>query len=885
MSKIVTANLALYILISLLLFSFSVQDVSAQCMVGGHVYNKGGAVIEGATIRILSRQDSILAQTITDSLGRYFLSKLPSGSLTVKATALGCKADSKYVMLFKGTAMNVDFTLMSDAIQLEEVKVNGRGIIANGDTTTYITRKFTTGQEQTLGDVLETLPGFKVDKENSTVEANGKPVTRILMEKQDLFQGNNSVPLNNVPGQDVTSIDVIENYSDYNILEGFKTSNETVISVNMSDKKKGRLSGQADVRAGIDNKYSLKNYSMLIKKKVMFSAIASANNTGKALLNQKDIIGMNGGLSELLSGEDSQAKIARVFNESSSLIGDREDAYKRDNGIVSLNTVFMPSGKVKVLWNSIVGLDRYRMNSTTHYSYLNVPLAYDISNQSKNYGVNVNSNLKLQLMPSQTFNIFYTGKVLLSHYSRNGNGEFMSHFTDDDNSRTIDLENNILAIKKINKKNTLNISATYNYFRNRANEDFSADSAFYGGYRDLDDSFGYTNRMSWQNAGAEVFLLLRFNDDYYTRIGLRSYIDQENILTDLSQQTMNTAFDNDDYIRHYDNSLDLQLRKDHGKLQFAAKAKLTYLKFETNVRRTLTKMNRLVVVPSLDVKYGFNNFHSLTLNYSDVVNTYGIRSLFSNLIIDNYRMFHSSSVGSTFGYYHTASLIHQFMKPLYGFTLVDAVSFTYSADDVLNDNLLNGIVREANYITSSSGTSSLAVTSYVDKKFRSFPLDLSVTLSYNHGNTPYYMEGNIIHSQSDSYNFFGSASTFRKKGLNFKATGNYSITEMRGDGNKYKVKNENYLAQLSYTLPKLYLEVGGRYRVVRLEESKNDNLYCNFQVRYDLSKKLQISITGQDVFHLSKKTSADVTINNYLSTYSTIRYMPGHVLLGLAIKY
>lgn len=73
MSKIVTANLALYILISLLLFSFSVQDASAQCMVGGHVYNKGGAVIEGATIRILSRQDSILAQTITDSLEDIFL--------------------------------------------------------------------------------------------------------------------------------------------------------------------------------------------------------------------------------------------------------------------------------------------------------------------------------------------------------------------------------------------------------------------------------------------------------------------------------------------------------------------------------------------------------------------------------------------------------------------------------------------------------------------------------------------------------------------------------------------------------------------------------------------------------------------------------------------
>ena len=38
---------------------------------------------------------------------------------------------------------------------------------------------------------------------------------------------------------------------------------------------------------------------------------------------------------------------------------------------------------VKVLWNSIVGLDRYRMNSTTHYSYLNVPLAYDYNPQNE----------------------------------------------------------------------------------------------------------------------------------------------------------------------------------------------------------------------------------------------------------------------------------------------------------------------------------------------------------------------------------------------------------------------------------------------------------------------------------------------------------------------
>ena len=64
-------------------------------------------------------------------------------------------------------------------------------------------------------------------------------------------------------------------------------------------------------------------------------------------------------------------------------------------------------------------------------------------------------------------------------------------------------------------------------------------------------------------------MLCRLNDNYYTRLGISSYIDQENLLTDLMQQTANTAFDNDDYLRHYDNSLDMQLRKDHGKLHIS----------------------------------------------------------------------------------------------------------------------------------------------------------------------------------------------------------------------------------------------------------------------------------------------------------------------------
>lgn len=878
-------NFALRYLTTMIFALLTCSGCLAQGSISGKVCSKDGTAIVQATITLLAGKDSVVARTVTDSEGNYLLNNIHSGSYFVKASSTSYQSATKKVMLFNGMTMTVNFTLVSDAIQLDEVNVEGTGIIAHGDTTKYITRRFTTGQEQTLGDVLEALPGIKVDKTNNSVTANGKPVSRILVEKQDLFQGNNSVPLNNMPGQDVTSIDVIDNYSDYNILEGFKTSNETVISVNLDGKKKNRVSGKADLQAGIDNKYIVKDYTMLLKKKMMVSAIVSANNTGKALLNSKDVIGMNGGLSELLSGDDPQQKLMKTFADNAALIGDREDAYKRNNGIASLNTVFMPSKKVKVLWNSIFSLDHYRMNSDTRYSYLNVPLTYEISNQSRNRTTDVNSNLKLSFMPSKSFNIFYTGKVVYVHSSVDEQGRLVNPFTNDNGKHTIDLENNLLAIKKIGKKNTLNFSASYNYYRNRRREDFAADSAFYLGYRDLDDCFAYSHRMSSRHGGAEVFLLYRLNDNYYTRIGLSSYIDQENLLTRLDQQTANTAFDNDDYLRHENSGLDIQLRKDRGKLQFAAKGKISWLAFQTDISRSLTTMHRWVVLPSVDVKYNFNTFHFISFSYKDAVNTYGVEELFSHRVIDSYRMFYSSNVNRTFGYDHTLNLLHVLMKPLSGLTWINLVNFTCSADDILNDNLVNSIIRESSYRNISSGNNALTVATNINKKFRFFPLSLDASVSYNHSYVPYYIEDVLTRSKSNSWNLYGAVSTYQKKGFNFKLTGSYAVVDMHGGSHPYKVRNEGYSALLSYTHGKFYAEGKCRYRVVSLEEDKNENFYTDFTMRYDLTKKLSFTITGQDVFHLKNKTSDDAAVNNFMSTYSITRYMPGHILFGISIKY
>lgn len=856
-----------------------------QCVIKGCIKNSDGAPIVNSSVFLTYDKNAFVCETSSDSIGYFAFQGLQPGNYVVKVNAEDYKEKSKKIMLFRNKTMTVDFVLDSSVIQLKEVDVVGQGIIVNGDTTKIITRRYTTGQEQTLGDVLEVLPGVKVDKENSTISVNGKNVSRILMEKQDLFQGNNSVPLNNVPGQDITSIDVIDNYSDYNILEGFKTSNETVISVNLKKNRKNRLSGQADMQYGFDNKYIIKDYSLMIKKKMMLSTIVSANNTGKALMTNKDLVGINGGYNELLSGDDPQEKIKKIVSENTSLIGDREDAYKRNNSIVSLNSVIMPSSKLKILWNCLVGLDHYKMNRTTSYSYLYVPLKYDVYSFSENDSKNLNSNVKISFMPSKSFNIFYTGKIVWMQSNTDDRGRINSYFVNSSDNRNINFENTILAIKKIGKRNTLNISASCNVIRKKSEYFFSSDSSFYYGYKNLDDTYDYDNMMKSQNGGAECFVLCRINDNYYTRIGLRSVVEEESLLTSLEQNSENTDFNNNDYIRHYDNGLDIQFRRDRGKLQFAAKAKMAYLKFETNVSRNLSRMGKLILAPSFDIKYSFNNFHAISLTYKDIINTHGINNLLSNMAIDNYRHIYGSSVNSTFGYNHSANLIHSLMKPLYGFTLINVISYTYSADDLTNNYLLNSIIRESQFMAISSGSNSLMITSSIDKKFRRIPLDMMVNLGYNHAYNPYFMEQNIIRSKSNLYRVYGSISTFYKKGFNIKLTGQYSHIDMKGDNRKSSVESRNYSAQVSYTFNKFYTYIQSRYRNVSIEGSCNDNFYFDFSVRYNVSKALALNISGKDIMHVKSNTFTDATLNSYYSAISNIRYMPGYVLFGLSIQY
>ena len=142
---------------------------------------------------------------------------VPSGQVRVEAKAMGHVSQSKKAFLFGTTLMQLDFELKSEAINLKGIEVKSSPILVNGDTTTYFVSRFSTGREKTLKEVVNNLPGVRYDEKENTLTVNGKRVSKVLVQGEDLYQGNVSTPMENLPAAGVEHFKVIDNYSEYNV--------------------------------------------------------------------------------------------------------------------------------------------------------------------------------------------------------------------------------------------------------------------------------------------------------------------------------------------------------------------------------------------------------------------------------------------------------------------------------------------------------------------------------------------------------------------------------------------------------------------------------------------------------------------------------------------
>ena len=868
------------LVLTIVLCSYS--PAYGQGTVSGRVFDKDSMAVAAATVYLLHQADSgMVMKTLTDDAGHYAFRAVPEGSYLVRANVMGRQSTMKKLMIWDGSRVKADLR-MEESVLLSEVKVVSTGISVNGDTTTYAVNRFTSGSERNLREVLDRLPNINVDKNGNSVTANGKHVSRVLLEGQDLFQGNVSIPLENISADGVRTVDIIDNYSEYDIFNGFRTTDETVLNVGMDEKSKNRLKGELEGHGGVMNKYEAKDASLYIGRKYMLSGIIASNNTGKRLLNFRDILNFSGGLNNLLSGENPVEELTRKVEAYAAFTDSRRDMTRRENSMAALNFMANPSPKVRLTIGVIYGYDHYRSRNESRYEYAS-GFNYDKMSTEKSGQHNGLLNIKLAYTPSKDLSMIYSGNMLVAAQERKS-----EHLLDRDSisfrekPATSYLKNNLLVARRFGQDV---LSLSLDYSRSHRERPSTYASSYEAAESPLGmNLYGYTHKNDNDTYAAQLFYLHRLSNNYYLRLALKAEQDRQRFFTGMEAPAMTTDYDNDaslDYTTYYG---EVMGGKDKGDLTLSLRLRYMHTHASTNIRRDFRRTAWNGLSPMLQVKYQFTPYHYLMANYEYALRRNAIASLIDGLWLESYDRVTGSEVDRFFSASHKVSLSHLLMLPYAGVNLMTMASYENAGDAIADAYTLEGYVNKTEK-RPCSGSERLTLTSMAEYKFLFMPLNARCQLGYVHADNPIYYGETLYAATSDNLSLRLQLVTFHKRGFNGDLSWTLSTQSYEGVPMANRLTTNELSGLLSWQDGKLYAAIDARLNTYHLGQAKERNLYYGFDLRYDLTDNITLRLRGMDVAHLRERRQMTGNVTAYYSVNSITRYMPGYVMAGISVRY
>lgn len=244
-------------LLPLLLVSLCSFSISAFNITGRIVDNTGEPLIQ-ASVRLLNPKDSVQVKgTVTNDKGRFTLSSVANGTYILEASYVGYNSGYSRVTV-KGADLRLKpLTLSESSIMLNETTVIGikTPIKVMQDTVEYNADTYKTAPNAVVEDLLKRLPGVEVDSEGK-ITANGKEVSKILVNGKEFFADDPKVASKNLPVEIIDKLQVVDRKSDLARITGVDDGEEeTVINLTVKKGMENGWVGNAEAGYGTDGRY------------------------------------------------------------------------------------------------------------------------------------------------------------------------------------------------------------------------------------------------------------------------------------------------------------------------------------------------------------------------------------------------------------------------------------------------------------------------------------------------------------------------------------------------------------------------------------------------------------------------------------------------------
>lgn len=253
--------------LALCLFLCGVLGAAAQGVVKGKILSKTtNEPLEFINVMLTHRGDTkIVKGVMTDVDGHFFLSNVPEGSYTLKASFTGYREVVRHFTL-TSTDRNKTFAVIymaDDAQAMNEVTVTGQ----RSEMKLEVDRKSFSVDQQisnaggSASDVLENIPSVEVDNDgNISLRGNESVEVWINGKASGLTTDNRAQILQQMPAESIDRIEVIDNPSAKFSAEGSAGIINIVLKKNRKAGYYGSVQAGVDTRGGANTSFSI-NYN------------------------------------------------------------------------------------------------------------------------------------------------------------------------------------------------------------------------------------------------------------------------------------------------------------------------------------------------------------------------------------------------------------------------------------------------------------------------------------------------------------------------------------------------------------------------------------------------------------------------------------------------
>jgi hypothetical protein len=269
-------------LLASLAVTLTLPAIAYAYKVSGTVVDETNDPMAQASIRLLTERDSAFVKGCAANVnGKFVISDVKSGKYIVESTYVGFA--KQYTNVTVGQA-NVDMpkiVMYESSHMLAEAVVTGvkTPIKVMQDTIEFNADSYKTQPNAVVEDLLKRLPGVEVDSDGK-ITANGKEVTKILVDGKEFFADDPKVASKNLPVNMVDKLQVVERKSDLARLTGVDDGDdETVINLTVRKGMQNGWFGTVEAGYGTDDRYQATFNVNRFWNGNQLTFIGSANNT------------------------------------------------------------------------------------------------------------------------------------------------------------------------------------------------------------------------------------------------------------------------------------------------------------------------------------------------------------------------------------------------------------------------------------------------------------------------------------------------------------------------------------------------------------------------------------------------------------------------------